>query len=89
MEAAAAAQFPRLRAGVTPGMAVTRAGLVWQPSQRRLPVTNVASPGGVLVAESARAAIGDMPGIEWSFARSQHLRGIRDEVRLFASAARR
>jgi hypothetical protein len=51
-------------------------------------VTNVAPPGEVLVAESARAAIGDVPGIAWSFAESRHLRGIRDEVRLFRASRR-
>jgi adenylate cyclase len=89
MEAAAAKRFPRLRAGVASGMAVTRAG-DWYGSPVNLAsrVTNAAPPGEVLVAESSRAAIGDVPGIAWSFAESRHLRGIRDEVRLFRASRR-
>jgi adenylate cyclase len=87
MEATAAEQFPRLRAGVASGVAVTRAG-DWYGSPVNLAsrVTSVAPPGGVLVAESARAAIGDVAGITWTFAASRHLRGIRDEVRLFRAS---
>jgi adenylate cyclase len=84
MEAAGAAQFPRLRAGVAFGLAVTRAG-DWYGSPVNLAsrVTGVAPPSGVLVAESVRTAIGDVPGIAWSFSKSRHLRGVRGEVRLF------
>jgi adenylate cyclase len=87
MEAAGAADFPRLRAGVASGLAVTRAG-DWYGSSVNLAsrVTSVAPPGGVLVAESARSAIGDAAGITWSFAGARHLRGIRDEVRLFQAS---
>jgi adenylate cyclase len=43
----------------------------------------------VLVAESARAEIGDVAGIAWSFAAARHLRGVQGEVRMFrASLAR-
>ena len=46
-------------------------------------VTGVARPGAVLLAESAREAIGDAPGFDWSFAGARRLKGIRDEVKLF------
>jgi len=84
MEAAAADQFPRLRAGVASGLAVTRAG-DWYGSPVNLAsrVTGAAPPGVVLVAESARGAIGDAPGIVWSFVKARHLRGVQGEVRLF------
>jgi adenylate cyclase len=89
MEAAVAAHLPQLRAGVAYGLAVTRAG-DWYGSPVNLAsrVTGAASPGAVLVAESARMEIGDLPGIAWSFAESRHLRGIRDEVRLFRASRR-
>jgi adenylate cyclase len=84
LEAAAAADFPRLRAGVASGLAVTRAG-DWYGSPVNIAsrVTGAASPGVVLVAESARAEIGDVPGLVWLPAESRHLRGVQEEVRLF------
>jgi adenylate cyclase len=90
MEVAAVEEFPRLRAGVASGLAVTRGG-DWYGSPVNLAsrVTGAAPPGTVLVAETARAAIGDVAGIVWSSGRAQHLRGVQDEVRLFrASSAR-
>jgi adenylate cyclase len=87
MEAAGAVQFPQLRAGIASGLAVTRAG-DWYGSPVNLAsrVTGVAPPSGVLVAESVRTAIGDVPGIVWSFSKSRHLRGVRGEVRLFRAS---
>src|SRR6201998_2935664 len=87
IEAAVAADLPQLRAGVASGLAVTRAG-DWYGSSVNLAsrVTSVAPPGGVLVTESARSAIGDAAGITWSFGGARHLRGIRDEVRLFQAS---
>jgi adenylate cyclase len=84
LEAAAAANFPRLRAGVASGLAVTRAG-DWYGSPVNIAsrVTGAASPGVVLVAESARAEIGDVPGLVWLPAESRHLRGVQEEVKLF------
>jgi len=84
IEAAVAADLPQLRAGVTYGLAVTRAG-DWYGSPVNLAsrVTGAAPPGAVLVAESARAAIGDAPGLIWSFAGSRHLRGVQESVSLF------
>jgi adenylate cyclase len=84
LEAAAGYDLPPLRAGMASGLAVTRAG-DWYGSPVNVAsrVTDAAPPGSVLVAESARAAIGDAPGIAWSFDGARHLRGISDEVRLF------
>jgi adenylate cyclase len=87
MEVAAVEEFPRLRAGVASGLAVTRGG-DWYGSPVNLAsrVTGAAPPGTVLVAETARAAIGDVAGIVWSSGRAQHLRGVQDEVRLFRAS---
>lgn len=79
--------FPRLRAGVASGMAVSRAG-DWfgSPVNVASRVTGVARPGAVLVADSVREALGDAPeadGFQWSFAGRRRLRGIRGDVRLF------
>jgi adenylate cyclase len=84
MEAAAAHDLPRLRAGMAAGVAVTRAG-DWYGSPVNIAsrVTDAAPPGSVLVAESARVRIADAPGIAWSSGGARHLRGIPDEVRLF------
>jgi adenylate cyclase len=77
-------EFPRLRAGVASGMAVSRAG-DWFGSPVNLAsrVTAVARPGAVLVADSVREAVGDAAGFSWSFAGARHLKGIKGEVRLF------
>src|ERR1700741_3495895 len=87
MDAVAATDFPRLRAGVASVLGVTRAG-DWYggPVNLASRVTAVAPPGAVLVAESHRASIGESPVVVWSFAESRHLRGIREEVRLFRAA---
>lgn len=76
--------FPRLRAGVASGPAVSRAG-DWfgSPVNVASRVTAVARPGAVLVAESTREALGDDAGFSWSFAGARHLKGIKGEVRLF------
>jgi adenylate cyclase len=77
-------EFPRLRAGIASGSAVSRAG-DWFGSPVNLAsrVTAVARPGTVLAAESARDELGDDAGFSWSFAGAQHLKGIKGEVRLF------
>ncbi|CAJ1498609.1 adenylate/guanylate cyclase domain-containing protein [[Mycobacterium] burgundiense] len=88
LELAGAAQaddeFPRLRIGLAYGDAVSRAG-DWFGSPVNLAsrVTGAARPGSVLVAEAAREAIGDAPGIEWSFAGARHLKGFKGETKLF------
>ncbi|MCV7369218.1 adenylate/guanylate cyclase domain-containing protein [Mycolicibacterium duvalii] len=76
--------FPRLRVGVASGMAVSRAG-DWfgSPVNLAARVTGAARPGSVLVAESAREAIGDDQRFTWSFAGARHLKGIKSDVKLF------
>jgi adenylate cyclase len=76
--------FPRLRAGIAGGSAVSRAG-DWFGSPVNLAsrVTAVARPGAVLAAESTRDELGDDAGFSWSFAGGRHLKGIKGEVRLF------
>jgi adenylate cyclase len=76
--------FPRLRAGIASGSAVSRAG-DWFGSPVNLAsrVTAVARPGTVLAAESARDELGDEAGFSWSFAGARHFKGIKGEVKLF------
>ncbi len=82
--AAAAADLPRLRIGVASGCAVTRGG-DWFGSPVNLAsrVTGAARPGTVLVAESARDAVANAPGFDWSPAGTRRLKGVSDEVKLF------
>jgi adenylate cyclase len=76
--------FPRLRAGVASGMAVSRAG-DWfgSPVNVASRVTGVARPGTVLVADSVRESVGEAVGFSWSFVGARHLKGIRGELKLF------
>jgi adenylate cyclase len=76
--------FPRLRAGVATGMAVSRAG-DWFGSPVNLAsrVTGAARPGSILVSESTRDAIGDDDHFTWSFAGARHLKNIKSDVKLF------
>ncbi|WP_254848304.1 adenylate/guanylate cyclase domain-containing protein [Mycobacterium sp. SP-6446] len=76
--------FPRLRAGVASGMAVSRAG-DWfgSPVNVASRVTGVARPGTVLVADSVWETIGDAGDFEGSFAGARRLKGIKNEVKLF------
>ncbi|MEB3981175.1 adenylate/guanylate cyclase domain-containing protein [Mycobacterium sp. 663a-19] len=76
--------FPRLRAGVASGMAVSRAG-DWfgSPVNIASRVTGVARPGTVLVADSVWEALGDAGDFEGSFAGARRLKGIKNEVKLF------
>jgi adenylate cyclase len=79
--------FPRLRAGVAAGMAVSRAG-DWFGSPVNLAsrVTGVARPGTVLVAESVKEALsanGDDAGIDWSYVGGRRLKGIKGESKLY------
>ncbi len=84
VEAAAADDFPPLRVGFAFGRAVGRAG-DWfgSPVNVASRVTSVAPGGTVRVTESAREAIGDIPGVAWSLAEARHLRGIDGAVLLF------
>jgi adenylate cyclase len=76
--------FPRLRAGIASGSAVSRAG-DWfgSPVNMASRVTAAARPGAVLAAESTRDELGDDAGFSWSFAGARHLKGIKGEVKLF------
>ena len=76
--------FPRLRAGIASGAAVSRAG-DWFGSPVNLAsrVTAVARPGTVLAAESTQDELGDDAGFSWSFAGARHLKGIKGEAKLF------
>jgi adenylate cyclase len=76
--------FPRLRAGIASGSAVSRAG-DWfgSPVNTASRVTAAARPGTVLAAESVHDELGDHAGFSWSFAGARRLKGIKDEVKLF------
>lgn len=76
--------FPRLRVGMSTGMAVSRAG-DWFGSPVNLAsrVTGAARPGTILVSEATREAIGDDARFTWSFAGPRRLKGIKDDVKLF------
>ena len=76
--------FPRLRAGVASGMAVSRAG-DWfgSPVNVASRVTSVARPGTVLAADSVWEAIGETGEFSGSFAGARRLKGIKNEVKLF------
>jgi adenylate cyclase len=82
--AADAEGLPQLRVGVASGSAVSRAG-DWfgSPVNVASRVTSVARPGAVMVAESAREAIGDTDGFAWSSAGARHLKGVSGETKLF------
>ncbi len=77
-------EFPRLRAGIASGSAVSRAG-DWFGSPVNLAsrVTAVARPGTVLTAESTQDELGDGAGFSWSFAGARRFKGIKGEVKLF------
>lgn len=76
--------FPRLRAGLATGMAVSREG-DWfgSPVNVAARVTGAARPGSVLVAEATREAIGDDERFSWSFAGAKRLKGIKPDVKAF------
>ena len=74
--------FPLLRAGVTFGRAVARAGDYYgRPVNLASRITAIARPGSVLCDEAMREAARD--GYKWSFAGSKRLKGIADDVKLF------
>jgi len=84
LQTAASDHLPPLRAGVASGQAVSRAG-DWYGSPVNLAsrVTSTAPAGAALITESTRVAIGDARGIDWSFEKATHLKGISGEIRLF------
>ncbi|MGB9305204.1 MAG: adenylate/guanylate cyclase domain-containing protein [Mycobacterium sp.] len=75
--------FPRLRAGVASGMAVSRAG-DWfgSPVNMASRVTGVARPGTVLVSEAVWDAICETGDFHSSFAGARRLKGIKGDVKL-------
>ncbi|MCX8558285.1 adenylate/guanylate cyclase domain-containing protein [Mycolicibacterium mucogenicum] len=80
-EAVEAAAFPRLRAGVAFGPAVSRSG-DWFGSPVNLAsrVTGAAPAGTVWVTDAARTEIGDAADIDWSTVGPRHFKGVRAEV---------
>jgi adenylate cyclase len=76
--------FPRLRAGVSSGMAVSRAG-DWfgSPVNVASRVTGVARPGTVLVADSVWEAVAESGEFAGSFAGLRRFKGVKNEVKLF------
>ena len=77
-------EYPRLRVGLATGPAVSRAG-DWFGGSVNLAsrVTGAARPGTVLVAESTRTAVGEGDRFSWSFAGARHLKGVKNDVKLF------
>ena len=78
--------LPQLRVGIAAGRAVSRAG-DWfgVPVNVASRVTSAARPGSVLVAQSARDAIGEDQRFAWSNAGSRQLKGVNGETKLFRS----
>ncbi len=74
--------FPRLRAGIAVGAALSRAG-DWfgRPVNLASRITAIARPGSVLAERQVRESAPD--AFHWSFAGERRLRGIRDPVSLF------
>jgi adenylate cyclase len=84
VDAAAADDLPPLRVGVATGYAVTRAG-DWfgSPVNVASRITAAAQPGGILIAESTKDAIGNEGGLDWTPIGARPLRGVSGEVKLF------
>ncbi|MFP1155684.1 adenylate cyclase regulatory domain-containing protein [Mycobacterium sherrisii] len=76
--------LPQLRIGIASGWAVSRArDWFGSPVNVASRVTEVAPPGAVLVAGSARDAVGDARGFVWSFTGAPRLKGVRGRTKLF------
>ena len=76
--------LPALRIGIASGWAVSRArDWFGSPVNVASRVTEVASPGAVLVAGSARDAAGDAQGLAWSYVGAPRLKGVRGRTKLF------
>jgi adenylate cyclase len=84
VDAVAADALPRLRVGLAYGAAASYAG-DWfgSPVNVASRVTTVAPPWAVYTEDAARNVIGDADGIAWAEIGPRHLKGVRDEVRLF------
>jgi adenylate cyclase len=74
--------FPRLRAGIAIGPALSRAG-DWfgRPVNLASRITQVARPGSLLAEREVRESARD--AYRWSYAGERRLRGIREAVPLF------
>jgi len=76
--------LPELRIGITSGWAVSRArDWFGSPVNVASRITEVAPPGAILAAGSARDAVGDTPEFTWSYAGAPRLKGVRDRTKLF------
>ena len=76
--------FPRLRAGIAIGDAVSRAGDWFGSSVNRASrVTGAARPGTVLITEPVREAIGDTDSFRFSYAGVRHLKGLSGDTKLY------
>lgn len=77
-----AAEFPRLRAGIARGSALTQAGDYYgRPVNLASRITSIAKPGSVLMDEAAKeAAPGDFA---YSFAGERHVKGFDARLRLY------
>lgn len=75
-------QYPQLRAGVTMGPALSRAG-DWfgRPVNLASRVTAIARPGSLLAAREVREAARDL--YHWSYAGEKRIRGVREPVALY------
>ncbi len=75
-------EFPQLRAGVTIGPALHRAG-DWfgRPVNLASRVTQVARPGSLLTEREVRESAGER--YRWSYAGERRLRGVREPVPLY------
>jgi adenylate cyclase len=74
--------FPRLRAGIAVGPALSRAG-DWfgRPVNLASRITSLARPGSLLAEREVRESARDV--YRWSYAGERRLRGIREPVPLF------
>ncbi len=82
VEAAEAADFPQLRAGIARGSAVPRAGDWYgRPVNLASRITEIAHPGSVLCSAEVRDVASN--GYRWSYAGKRRLKGIQGEARLF------
>jgi adenylate cyclase len=77
-----AEEFPRLRAGIARGAALTQAGDYYgRPVNLASRITAVAKPGSVLVDEAAKLAAPE--GLEYSYAGERRLKGFDSRFKLY------